>query len=92
MIYLAKLLDDLIFTYSTNKKIKLLVDYLQSRNGEERGYTISILTGRLTFNNIKKTQVLNVVKNHIDQFLFEQSYDYVGDLAETIALIWPEKK
>src|SRR5262249_31435748 len=29
--------------------------------------------------------------SRVDPLLFEWSYDYVGDLAETVALIWPEQ-
>ena len=91
MIYLTKLLEKLTFTYSTNGKIDLLVEYLKKRNIEEKGYTIALLTGNLNFKNIKRSNVLNILKKELDSYLFEQSYDYVGDLAETVALIWPKK-
>ena len=91
MIHLTKLLESLTFTYSTNSKIELLVEYLKKRNIEEKGYTIALLTGNLSFKNIKKSTLLNVLKKELDNYLFEQSYDYVGDLAETVALIWPKK-
>tara|TARA_A100001011_G_scaffold265601_1_gene274433 strand:- start:4975 stop:6540 length:1566 start_codon:yes stop_codon:yes gene_type:complete len=91
LIHLTKLLESLTFTYSTNSKIELLVEYLKKRNIEEKGYTIALLTGNLSFKNIKKSTLLNVLKKELDNYLFEQSYDYVGDLAETVALIWPKK-
>ena len=39
---------------------------------------------------VKKLREL--VYEQVDQHLFDYSYDYVGDLAETISLIWPTKK
>ena len=90
MIYLVKLLEELTFTYSVKKKIQLLVDYFQIENVKERGYALGFISGNINFKKIKKSNVLNVVRNNIDPYLFEQSYDYVGDLAETISLIWPK--
>ena len=34
--------------------------------------------------------VKEISKLHIDKYLFDLSYDYVGDMAETVSLIWPE--
>ena len=85
----ANLLEQLLFTYSTNKKIDILASYLKSLNYKEKGITIAVLTGNLNFKNIKRSNILNIIKSKLDWYLFEQSYDYVGDLAETIALIWP---
>ena len=85
----ANLLEQLLFTYSTNRKIEILATYLKSLNYKEKGITIAVLTGNLNFKNIKRSNILNIIKSKLDWYLFEQSYDYVGDLAETIALIWP---
>ena len=85
----ANLLEQLLFTYSTNKKIDILATYLKSLNHKEKGITIAVLTGNLNFKNIKRSNILNIIKDKLDWYLFEQSYDYVGELAESIALIWP---
>ena len=85
----ANLLEQLLFTYSTNRKIEILATYLKSLDYKEKGITIAVLTGNLNFKNIKRSNILNIIKDKLDWYLFEQSYDYVGDLAETIALIWP---
>ena len=85
----ANLLEQLLFTYSTNRKIEILATYLKSLDYKEKGITIAVLTGNLNFKNIKRSNILNIIKSKLDWYLFEQSYDYVGDLAETIALIWP---
>jgi DNA ligase-1 len=31
-----------------------------------------------------------LVMERMDEVLFGYSYDYVGDLAETVSLVWPE--
>ena len=91
MFHLTRLLEELTLTYSTNSKVNLLVEYLKKRTIEEKGYTVALLTGNLNFENIKRSIVLKILKKELDNYLFEQSYDYVGDLAETVALIWPKK-
>ena len=85
----ANLLEQLLFTYSTNRKIEILATYLKGLDYKEKGITIAVLTGNLNFKNIKRSNILNIIKSKLDWYLFEQSYDYVGDLAETISLIWP---
>src|SRR5690606_30742827 len=39
----------------------------------------------------KPALVRDLVARRTDPVLFGLSYDYVGDLAETVALIWPER-
>ena len=40
--------------------------------------------------NIVAAEAL-VVASRVDPVLFALSYDYVGDLAETISLVWPHR-
>ncbi len=47
------------------------------------------MTGALSFKNVKPAVLREVVVREVDPYLFALSYDYVGDLGETIALIWP---
>src|SRR5699024_3436966 len=49
----------------------------------------AVLTGALSFKNVKPAKLREVVEAEVDRHLFYLSYDYVGDLGETIALIWP---
>ena len=46
---LANLLEQLLFTYSTNRKIEILATYLKSLNYKEKGITIAVLTGTIDF-------------------------------------------
>ncbi|KQW83995.1 cisplatin damage response ATP-dependent DNA ligase [Brevundimonas sp. Root1279] len=85
----AELLDRLSLTASRNAKLVLLRDYLRSTPDPDRGWALAALTGDLTFDAAKPAMIRKAVEARIDPILFGWSYDYVGDLAETVALIWP---
>ena len=85
----AQLLGLLALTPSRNRKIEALAEYFGRTPDPDRGYALAILTGALTFKNVKPAVLRDVVTREVDPYLFALSYDYVGDLGETIALIWP---
>lgn len=87
----ALLLDSLAYTASRNGKIRLLTDYFSSVPDPQRGYGLAALTGTLAFREAKAGQVRALIESRSDPQLFRWSYDFVGDLAETVALIWPER-
>jgi DNA ligase-1 len=88
----AVLLDRLSLTSSRNAKLVLVRDYLRERPDPERGWALAALTGDLSFNAAKPAMIRKAVEARIDPILFRWSYDYVGDLAETVALIWPARR
>ncbi|MCS6625548.1 cisplatin damage response ATP-dependent DNA ligase [Roseibacterium beibuensis] len=85
----AELLDRLSLTASRNAKLVLLRDYLRATPDPDRGWALASLTGELTFAAAKPAMIRKAVEARVDAVLFGWSYDYVGDLAETVALIWP---
>jgi len=85
----AELLDRLSLTGSRNAKLVLLRDYLRVTPDPDRGWALAALTGELSFDAAKPAMIRRAVEARIDPVLFRWSYDYVGDLAETVALIWP---
>ncbi|KPF82276.1 ATP-dependent DNA ligase [Brevundimonas sp. AAP58] len=85
----AELLDRLALTGSRNVKLVLLRDYLRATPDPDRGWALAALTGDLTFDAAKPAMIRKAVEARVDPVLFGWSYDYVGDLAETVALIWP---
>ena len=87
----AELLDRLVFTSSRNAKLRLMGDYFRTVGDPDRGHALAALTGVLEFKEAKPGQIRALVQARVDPVLFEWSYDYVGDLAETTALIWPAK-
>ena len=86
----AALLDALLFTPSCNGKLRLMREYFASRPDPERGWALAALTGELAFAEAKPGQVRALAVARVDPELLEWSYDFVGDLAETVSLIWPE--
>src|SRR5438309_5811527 len=85
----SQLLDDLVYTRSRNTKLKLIGDYLKKTPDPDRGYGLAVLTGTLDIPHIKPAAVRGLVEERIDPVLFTMSRDYVGDMAETVALLWP---
>ena len=85
----SDLLERLILTPSRNGKITLLVNYFTSEVNAARGWTLAVLTGELELPGVKAGTVRKLTEERTDPELFRMSYDYVGDLAETVSLIWP---
>ena len=54
----------------------------------DRGYALAALTGALELPNAKPALLREFGAQLLGETLFTLSYDYVGDLAETLALIW----
>lgn len=88
----ADLLNRLIFMPSRNGKIRLMADYFARHDDPERGWVLAALTGELDFKNAKAGMIKDLIKDRADPVLFRYSYDYVGDLAETVACMWPAEK
>tara|TARA_Y100000589_G_scaffold302895_1_gene314808 strand:- start:133 stop:1704 length:1572 start_codon:yes stop_codon:yes gene_type:complete len=86
----SQLLVTLILKTSRNDKISVLSEYFKYTPDPDRGYALGALTRTLSFPGIKPTLLRTLVAEKIDQELFNLSYDYVGDLAETVSLIWPD--
>ena len=88
MIAFAALLERLVFTPSRNAKIALLRRYFASQPDPDRGIGLAAITGELSFTVAKSGLIRELAASRTDPVLFDWSYDYVGDLAETVALIW----
>src|SRR4029077_4947794 len=87
----ATLLDQLFYQPQRNAKLRLLTAYFTSAPDPDRGYALAALTGDLSFQHAKAGVLRSLAAERTDPVLFSLSYDYVGDLAETVALIWPGK-
>ncbi|MGF1457376.1 MAG: cisplatin damage response ATP-dependent DNA ligase [Alphaproteobacteria bacterium] len=86
----ADLLDRLSTQPQRNAKIRLLIEYFEGAPDPDRGYALAALTSDLDFARAKPAMLRGLVMERVDPVLFGLSYDYVGDLAETASLIWPE--
>jgi DNA ligase 1 len=88
----AALLDRLSYTSSRNDKLRLLADYFARAPDPDRGFALAALTDGLFFRLPLRRILTELVGSRVDPVLFDLSRDYVGDTAETIALIWPGGK
>lgn len=85
----AELLDRLAYTPSRNDKLRLLADYFASTPDPDRGWALAALTDGLFFRLPLRRILGETIEPRVDPVLFGLSRDYVGDTAETIALLWP---
>ena len=85
----AALLDALLFTPSRNGKLRLMREYFATAPDPERGWALAALSGELVFDAAKPNQIRALAAARVDSELLDWSYDFVGDLAETVSLIWP---
>src|SRR6202008_3872992 len=84
----AELLDRLAYEPGRNNKLRLIANYLRTTPDPERGFALAALTGALSFQHAKPGMIRALIAERTDPVLFELSYDYVGDLSETVALMW----
>ncbi|MCW3474402.1 cisplatin damage response ATP-dependent DNA ligase [Limobrevibacterium gyesilva] len=91
MIAFADLLERLVFTPGRNAKIALLRRYFATQPDPDRGLGLAAVTGELSFATAKAGLIRQLAADRTDPELFAWSYDYVGDLAETVALMWPSR-
>ncbi len=75
----------------TTVKTAALADYFQTATPEDRLWTIALFTGRRPKRTITATRLREWAAEvaGLPDWLFEESYSIVGDLAETIALVLP---
>ncbi|WP_159005885.1 ATP-dependent DNA ligase [Bradyrhizobium sp. S69] len=86
----AELLDRLAYEPGRNNKLRLLANYFRATEDPDRGFALAALTGALSFKHAKPGLIRDLIADRTDPVLFALSYDYVGDLSETVALMWPK--
>ena len=88
----AALLDRLSYEPSRNNKLRLMADYFATTEDPERGWALAALTGALSFAHAKPGVIRALSSERTDPVLFALSHDYVGDLSETVALMWSTRE
>ncbi|MBB3173618.1 DNA ligase-1 [Endobacter medicaginis] len=91
MIAFATLLERLTLTPGRLAKLALLREFFRTEPDPDRGWGLAALTGTLSFPLAKPALIRALAQARTDPVLFEWSCDYVGDLAETVSLIWPAR-
>lgn len=84
----AELLDRLTLTPARNGKLSLLEDYFRGTPDPDRGFALAALTSSLELHGVKPAIIRALILERMDPELFAHSYDFVGDLAETVSLAW----
>lgn len=88
---LAHLLDRLSLTKAPKVKQTLVREFMRRTPDPDRGWVLAVLTGALGFRAVRLAAIRETAEARMDSALFAWSRDYVGDLAETIALVWPSR-
>jgi DNA ligase-1 len=87
----ARLFTDLDQTTKTNAKVDAMANYFATANDASAAWAIYFLTGR-RLKRLVSTRLMRAWAAEASQlptWLFEECYQTVGDLAETLALLVP---
>ena len=91
MKHFASLFSELDSTTSTNAKVAALTHYFEHATPADAAWAVYFLSGGKP-RQVVKTSALRALATEaagIDDWLFEECYQAVGDLAETIAYVLP---
>ena len=85
------LFEKLDQTTKTNDRIQALVTYLSQAADEDKLWAIALLSGKRPKRRVNSTKMKewSAEAAGIPYWLFEESYQVVGDMAETISLVLP---
>lgn len=78
-------------TNKTNAKVELMKNYFLSAPDDDKLWALTLFTGRRPSFKVNRTMVKEwaAAEANIPMWLFQESYQSVGDLGETISLILP---
>ncbi|MEO8665175.1 MAG: ATP-dependent DNA ligase [Ignavibacteria bacterium] len=90
----SEFIESLDRTNKTNDKIEIIKDYFSRVTEKDKLWTLYLLSGGKIKKKFNTSQLRDwaVEFSQLPRWLFDESYNSVGDLAETIALILPEPK
>jgi DNA ligase-1 len=88
----AELFMNLDRTNKTNAKVELMRNYFLAAPDQDKLWALTLFTGRRPSFKVNRTQVKEWAAEEagIPMWLFQESYQSVGDLGETISLILPQ--
>src|SRR5262245_45184665 len=78
-------------TNKTNRKLAALRDYFAAAPAEDAAWAVYFLCGRKLKRLVSSTELRTwgAAAAGVPEWLFDESYEAVGDLAETLALLLP---
>jgi DNA ligase 1 len=86
----AALLDRLAYTPGRTAKLRLITAYFRATPDPDRGWALAALSDGLPVSFPVRRTLAQLMEKRLDPELFRLSRDYVGDTAETVALVWPD--
>ncbi len=88
----ANLVQRLGASTRTNEKLDALAAYFANANDKDKVWVIAIFSGRRPKRSVTTAQLQSwcIGLSGFPEWLFEECYQTVGDLAETIALLLPQ--
>lgn len=91
MKHFTQLFSALDETTKTSEKVNAMSEYFSTCSAADGAWTVYLLTGRKLRQLVPTARLTACVKAEtgLSDWLFGESYDAVGDLAETIALLLP---
>lgn len=94
MKHFTELIDKVAASTRTNDKVEALVEYFSTAPQKDKIWALALFTGRRLRRTVNTTRLheWSAEMAGIPLWLFEESYQNVGDLSETIALILPDAK
>ncbi len=80
-------------TNKTNDKIEALEDFFRHAPSSDRLWMIALFTGRQPKRTVSSRYLKEwtIEKTQLPEWLYEETYHVVGDLAETLALLLPQQ-
>lgn len=87
----AQLILDLENTSGTNQKVSLFKNYFEHASDEDKLWALALFSHKRPKSILNTRQLREIVLEltDIEPWLFEESYNVVGDLAETLNLVLP---
>ena len=86
----AALLDGLALAPSPAVRVRLAAGYLERAPESDRGWALAVLAGGLDTARVRPAALHALAAERVDSELLRLSLEFVGDPAETAALVWPE--
>ncbi|MDQ3046535.1 MAG: ATP-dependent DNA ligase [Bacteroidota bacterium] len=87
----AELFTRIDQTTKTNSKVSAIQDYLAAVDEQDSIWAVALLSGRKPKRPVKTSELKKwcIELANVPAWLFEESYQVVGDLSETITLLLP---
>lgn len=86
----AALLDALAHEPEPEFRRRLLARYFASTADPDRGAALALFRRETVMPKIKRSMPRELIGMRLDSHLFDLGQAFVGDIAETVALAWPE--